>query len=82
MILLDAGIYCVILLDAGIGSKGETVSIQRHIFRTRLQPVGAAVYASPENIKEYEEINRLTKHEARKTQYALSVSLLYFIVFS
>ncbi|KAF6024138.1 MRPL9 [Bugula neritina] len=40
--------------------------------RTRLQPVGAAVYASPENIKEYEEINRLTKHEARKTQYALS----------
>lgn len=41
------------LLVAGIGYKHELVSVKRKLFRKILYPAGMAMYASPENIKEF-----------------------------
>ena len=44
----------------GIGYKHELVTVKRKLFRNILYPSGLALYASPENIKEYAlEVSRI-----------------------
>jgi len=52
----------------GIGIRGDVVSVKRDLFHNELFPGGLAVYASPENIEEFEEERRaagIEKAESR-----------------
>lgn len=42
-------------VPAGLGSRGDIVSVKKSVGRNRLLPQGLAVYASPENRRLFEE---------------------------
>lgn len=42
-------------VPAGLGSRGDIVSVKKSVGRNRLLPQGLAVYASPENRQLFEE---------------------------
>ena len=48
------------LYKSGIGIRGDVVSVKRDLFHNELFPGGLAVYASPENIEEFEEERRVS----------------------
>ncbi|NXE85882.1 RM09 protein, partial [Cochlearius cochlearius] len=43
----------------GLGTRGDVVSVKKHVGRNKLLPQGLAVYASPENKKLFEEEKKL-----------------------
>lgn len=52
----------------GIGIRGDIVTVKREMFHSELFPAGLAVYASPENIEEFEEERKaagIEKSESR-----------------
>ncbi|XP_054035198.1 39S ribosomal protein L9, mitochondrial [Dryobates pubescens] len=54
-----------------LGSRGDVVSVKKHLGRNKLLPQGLAVYASPENRKMFEEEKKLRqegKLEVLQTQ--------------
>ena len=42
-----------ICISAGVGVRGDTVTVKRRLFRGKLYPTGLAVYASPENLEKF-----------------------------
>ena len=44
---------------AGIGLKGTVVEVKKRLFRNILYPRGDAVYASPDNLKEYDTFRKV-----------------------
>ncbi|CAE1302069.1 RP-L9 [Acanthosepion pharaonis] len=73
-------IECILTQDIdGIGYKHELVSVKRKLFRKILYPAGMAMYASPENIKEFlsgEKPKRLGSPWARIAMDTLSTMFL------
>lgn len=63
---------------AGLGIRGDQVSVKRSLFRSRLLPGGLAVYASPENVEAFakEKAVRLLFISARLFGYFLSFLML------
>uniref|UniRef100_A0A0B6ZY76 Large ribosomal subunit protein bL9m n=1 Tax=Arion vulgaris TaxID=1028688 RepID=A0A0B6ZY76_9EUPU len=57
----------------GLGIRGDLVSVNRVVFHQELFPAGLAVYASPENIQEFEEERKnkgIEKAESRLGVFA------------
>ncbi|XP_065509951.1 large ribosomal subunit protein bL9m isoform X2 [Caloenas nicobarica] len=55
----------------GLGTRGDLVSVEKHVGRNKLLPRGLAVYASPENRRLFEEEKQLrqtAKVEELQTQ--------------
>ena len=44
----------------GVGIRGDVVTVNRDTFHDELFPAGLAVYASPENIEEFEEERKVS----------------------
>ena len=58
----SSGLASVAALPADLGSRGDVVSVKKHVGRNKLLPQGLAVYASPENRKMFEE-EKVRLHE-------------------
>ena len=58
-------------MHVGVGAAGEIVMVKRRLFWAELQPSGAAVYPTEENIAEYRDAAKLPKY--RRTPFALQV---------
>lgn len=59
-------IHCLFSL-AGLGVRGDLVSVKKSLGRNQLLPQGLAVYASPENKKLFEEEKLVSAKEGRGT---------------
>lgn len=46
-----------------VGLKGSVVEVEKRLFRNVLYPSGDAVYASPENLEEFEKYRKASKEE-------------------
>lgn len=58
----------------GIGSRGDVVEVKRSLFRGVLCPAGSAVYASPENLTQFEKERQASgaKQEPKRTKYSVN----------
>lgn len=61
----------------GIGRKGETVSMRPNVAYQKLLLPGLAVYASPENIQKYSQMEVHDDEEKHSSQFAQRVNFCY-----
>ncbi|XP_059139138.1 large ribosomal subunit protein bL9m-like [Physella acuta] len=52
----------------GLGIRGDVVKVKRNMFHDQLFPAGLAVYASPQNLKEFEEERKALGIEKAETR--------------
>jgi len=59
----------------GLGIRGDKVSVKREIFHDELYPEGLAVYASPDNIAEFEEERQIQGIEGEATRLGVNARM-------
>jgi len=59
----------------GLGVRGDLVRVKREMFHSSLYPDGLAVYASPENIAEFEEEKKAQGVDAAATRLGVTARM-------
>ncbi|ESP02681.1 hypothetical protein LOTGIDRAFT_171882, partial [Lottia gigantea] len=58
----------------GLGVEGELVTVSRKMFRNSLYPRQKAVYASPENLAEYQTVEKDKTGKKKVTKFSMTTS--------
>ena len=59
------------MLVTDVGLKGSVVEVDKRLFRNILYPAGDAVYASPENLEDYEKYRKVSPHRIKLRDISL-----------